>query len=154
MAVSSVGNCQWVRVIYLLIQFMVVKNHIYVDVILIRMSSLILIPDFVNQTVNFDVIIPHKTSICLLWWGLSFISHHRELCVQLLHHDNTTFRISNVLLSHKLNFSILIVANEDYSRNASSFVYMVTPWKYYSQTCLMWSSKGTFKYGHIKQVVA
>ena len=66
MAVSSVGNCQWVRVIYLLIQFMVVKNHIYVDVILIRMSSLILIPDFVNQTVNFDVIIPHKTSRCLL----------------------------------------------------------------------------------------
>jgi len=37
-------------VIYLLIQFMVVKNDIYVDVILIRMSSLILIPDFVNQT--------------------------------------------------------------------------------------------------------
>jgi len=24
----------------------------------------------------------------------------------------------------------------------------------YSQTCLMWPSKGTVKYGHIRQVVA
>jgi hypothetical protein len=25
---------------------------------------------------------------------------------------------------------------------------------YYSQTCLMWPSQGTVKYGHIRQVVA
>jgi len=37
------------------------------------------------------------------------------------------FCISNVVLNHKFNLSILIVADEDYSRNASSFVSMVTP---------------------------
>jgi hypothetical protein len=27
-------------------------------------------------------------------------------------------------------------------------------WHQYSQTCLLWPSKGTMKYGHIRQVVA